>query len=221
MLGFRRVPIACRSRLKALRGLYVRYYNENIPEARGLRLLRAWLSSPQLEQFNAKANFDVIGCDTGKRYRIFYGTAANVYELDDTGRFKMGWCFVPQGCLVAGDVMLAQKIALETSEFRALSVAMKFVPSGRLRDDHLERRVLESQPTRWNRFRSNANRGEGTIPAILVIVIQLGLMLGAVGAERGIRTDPETSAPADGAAQPKVVPTRFLHDPDEKDSKRH
>jgi hypothetical protein len=25
----------------------------------------------------------------------------------------MGWCFVPSGHLVAGDVMLAQKIALE------------------------------------------------------------------------------------------------------------
>ena len=145
MLGFRRVPIACRSRLKALRGLYARYYNENTPEVRGLRLLGAWLSPSQFEQFNAKAHFDVVGCATGRRYRIHYGTQANVHELDDEGGLKRGWCFVPQGRLVPGDVMLAQKIALETSEIRALSVAMKFVPNRRARDDRrlaLIRQVL-------------------------------------------------------------------------------
>ena len=102
--------------------------------ARGLRLLRTWLSPAQSEQFNAKGYFDVIGSATGSKYRIQYGTSMNVYELDDTGRLKMGWCFVPQGCLVAGDVMLAQKIALETFESRALSIAKRFVPFGRLRD---------------------------------------------------------------------------------------
>jgi len=84
-----------------------------------LRLLRTWLSPSQFEQFDAKRHFDVTGSATGRRYRIKYGTSMNVYELDDAGRLKMGWCFVPQGCLVAGDVMLAQKIALETSETRA------------------------------------------------------------------------------------------------------
>ena len=134
MLGFRRVPIACRSRLKALRGLYARYYNENTPEVRALRLLGAWLSPSQFEQFNAKAHFDVVGCATGRRYRIHYGTRANVHELDDEGGLKMGWCFVPQGRLVPGDVMLAQKIALETFESRVLLVAKRFAPFGRLRD---------------------------------------------------------------------------------------
>jgi hypothetical protein len=38
----------------------------------------------------------------------------------------MGWCFVPEGGLVAGDVMLAQKIALETNERAALAVANRF-----------------------------------------------------------------------------------------------
>ena len=137
MLGFRRVPIACRSRLKALRGLYARYYNENTPEVRGLRLLGAWLSPSQFEQFNAKAHFEVVGCATGTRYRIHYGTQMNVHELDDEGGLKMGWCFVPQGRLVPGDVMLAQKIALETSESRALSVAIRFAPNRKVRDDRL------------------------------------------------------------------------------------
>jgi hypothetical protein len=101
--------------------------------ARGLRLLRTWLSPAQSEQFNAKGYFDVIGSATGSKYRIQYGTSMNVYELDDTGRLKMGWCFVPQGCLVVGDVMLAQKIALETFESRALLVAKRFAPIERLR----------------------------------------------------------------------------------------
>jgi hypothetical protein len=39
----------------------------------------------------------------------------NVYELDDAGRPKVAWCFLPNGRLVAADIMLAQKIALETT----------------------------------------------------------------------------------------------------------
>ena len=134
MFRSRRVPIAWRSRLEALRGLYIRYHDENTPEARGLRLLRTWLTPSQFEQFDAKGHFDVIGSATGRKYRIQYGTSMNVYELDDGGRLKMGWCFVPQGCLVAGDVMLAQKIALETSESRALLVAKRFSPIESLLD---------------------------------------------------------------------------------------
>jgi hypothetical protein len=53
-------------------------------------------------------------------------SATNVYEIDGDGRSTVGWCFVPTGYLVAGDVMLAQKIALETHEFRALAVANRF-----------------------------------------------------------------------------------------------
>jgi hypothetical protein len=52
----------------------------------------------------------------------------NVHEIDAAGRAKIGWCFVPAGYLVAGDIMLAQKIALETNEFGALAVANSFVP---------------------------------------------------------------------------------------------
>ena len=39
-------------------------------EARGVDLLREWLSPEQRAQFDAKRYFDVIGCDSGKRYRI-------------------------------------------------------------------------------------------------------------------------------------------------------
>jgi hypothetical protein len=55
-----------------------------------------------------------------------YGTATNIFEIDETGRTVVGWCFLPSGGLVAGDVMLAQKIALETDERAALQVARRF-----------------------------------------------------------------------------------------------
>ena len=84
--------------------------------------------------------FEVIGCDTGKRYRILYGTAANVHELDDDGRPLIGCCFVPIGYLVPGDVMLAQKIALETNERAALAVANRFPVHAPLRETTCVRR---------------------------------------------------------------------------------
>jgi hypothetical protein len=95
-------------------------------EARGLQLLKEWLSSEQLAQYDAGGYFDVIGCDSGKRYRIRHGNGMNINELDPTGLPQMGWCFVPSARLVAGDVMLAQKIALETDERAALAVARSF-----------------------------------------------------------------------------------------------
>ena len=106
-------------------------------EARGLELLKEWLSPEQFAQYDAKSYFEVIGCHSGKRYRISHGNSMNIHELDGAGHPCVGWCFVPKGYLVAGDVMLAQKIALETDERGALTVANKFsVPTGR-RNMHL------------------------------------------------------------------------------------
>ena len=104
------------------------FSRENNCGARGLRLLRSWLSPEQRAQLDARRYFDVIGCDSGKRYRIHYGTMSNVHEIDAAGSPKVGWCFVPTGRLVAGDIMLAQKIALETNESGALAVANAFLP---------------------------------------------------------------------------------------------
>jgi hypothetical protein len=123
----RRSPRAQRPSVAAVRKLYRLFSQENTSEARGLRLLRNWLSPKQREDFDRSGYFDVVGCDSRTRYRIRFGTAMNVHELDEIGNFRMGWCFVPDGSLVAGDVMLAQKIALETSEYAALSVAKRFL----------------------------------------------------------------------------------------------
>jgi hypothetical protein len=95
-------------------------------EARGLQLLREWLSPAQLAQLEAHGYFEVTGCDSGKRYRIHHGLAMNINEIDPAGIPRTGLCIVPSAPLVAGDVMLAQKIALETNERGALAVAKNF-----------------------------------------------------------------------------------------------
>jgi hypothetical protein len=91
-----------------------------------LRLLREWLSPLQRTQFANKGYFEVIGGDTGKQYRIYPGAMANVCEIDEKGRARLGLCFRTMGELPIGDVMLAQKIALENCESSALAVARKF-----------------------------------------------------------------------------------------------
>jgi hypothetical protein len=113
---------------RPFRDRFREYWYGTAREARGLRLLREWLSPEQLAQFERKGYFDVTGCDSGRRYRILHGTAMNIHEIDQTGQALVGWCFVPSINLVAGDVMLAQKIALETNECGALAVAKSFSP---------------------------------------------------------------------------------------------
>jgi hypothetical protein len=97
------------------------YVNE--PEQRSHRLLRDWLSAEQRAQYDRHGHFEVVGCHSGRRYLIKHGTASNIIEQDKNGRPVMGWCFVPRDNLASGDVMLAQKIALETDELGALKIA--------------------------------------------------------------------------------------------------
>jgi hypothetical protein len=94
-----------------------------LAEEKGLSLLRSWLTPEQDEQWSRDNAFDVLGCDTGTLYRITDTTTMNVIELDKDGRYVRRWCFTPVGPIVKGDVLLAQKIALETMETRARAVA--------------------------------------------------------------------------------------------------
>src|ERR1700694_4562562 len=98
---------------------------------KGVRLLRANLTPAQLQQYEQHCYFDVIGGDTGHHYRIRYSKVMNIDQLDASGSRTNKWCFFPAGNLVVGDVMLAQKIALELFEREALSVANRF-PSAHL-----------------------------------------------------------------------------------------
>jgi hypothetical protein len=95
-------------------------------EARGMTLLKEWLTPAQRQDLQHFGFFQVTGSHSRKHYRICIGVVQNVLELDHTGTPVCGWCFAPAGSLVPGDVMLAQKIALETDERVALRIANPF-----------------------------------------------------------------------------------------------
>src|SRR5258707_9050040 len=120
-----RLLAECARRVQALREWH-RTTAAAAPEARAIALLREWLSPQQRAQFDTEGYFDVVGCDSGKRYRIHHGTSMNVHEIDDAGHSKSGWGFVPNRRLATGEVMLVQKIALETCENGALAVTNRF-----------------------------------------------------------------------------------------------
>jgi hypothetical protein len=92
-------------------------------EARSFALLRDWLSPAQRAQYARERQFDVVGSHTGKRYRIRCGQQMNVDEIDDEGAIVATWCFVPDRHVPIGDVLLAQKIALENNELATLAIA--------------------------------------------------------------------------------------------------
>jgi hypothetical protein len=92
-------------------------------ELRGIRLLKANLSPEQRQQYEIDRSFFVVGGVTGRQYRITYGTQLNVSVLDNQGKWMNSLCFVPGDRLPVGDIMLAQKLALELFEIEALKVA--------------------------------------------------------------------------------------------------
>jgi hypothetical protein len=92
-------------------------------DKRAYALLKKWLSPEQLALFERKGYFEVRGSHSGRRYRIRCGQQFNIDQLDAKGAGVAAWCFVPAGNLPVGDIMLAQKIALETNERGALAVA--------------------------------------------------------------------------------------------------
>ena len=114
--------------LPAMEAAFRRHFLEESSEAweRGLQLLEASLSPEQRQQYDASGYFDVTGGTSGKRYRIRQGSSMNIEQLDKKGRRVCTLCFMPAGRLVTGDVMLAQKVALEVFEREALKVANKF-----------------------------------------------------------------------------------------------
>jgi hypothetical protein len=97
-------------------------------QERALQLLKQHLSPAQREQFEKLSYFYVTGGYTKNTYRIRHGVQMNVEQLDKSGIPILRLCFLPRGCLAVGDVMLAQKIALELYEKEALKIAIKALP---------------------------------------------------------------------------------------------
>ena len=97
-------------------------------QERALQLLKQHLPPVQREQFEKLSYFYVTGGYTKNTYRIRHGVQMNVEQLDKFGIPILRLCFLPRGCLAVGDVMLAQKIALELYEKEALKIAIKALP---------------------------------------------------------------------------------------------
>ena len=99
-------------------------YGRSEASNKALALLKRWLSPEQRRELEKRGSFDVVGSHTGRRYRIYPGKLNNVRILQDN--FEVAaLCFAPTdaGFLPEADIMLAQKIALETNEKAALKVA--------------------------------------------------------------------------------------------------
>ena len=90
---------------------------------RAIQLLKQHLTPEQREQFEKRGHFYVSGGDSGRLYRIRHGAQMNVEQLDRSGKRIRVLCFMPEGGLAVGDVMLAQKVALELFETEALQIA--------------------------------------------------------------------------------------------------
>ena len=117
MAAFRQI---LRDLLRSLKGFESLSHKE--AQERSIQFLVQNLSSAQRKQYESHGYFDVIGGDTGKRYRIWHGCQLNVEQLHQNGK-RVRLCFLPTGGLPVGDIMLGQKIALELFESEATKVA--------------------------------------------------------------------------------------------------
>lgn len=109
--------------LGALRNSTPSAYYPTTPEQRGVALLLANLTPRQQRQYMRDRNFDVIGGVSKAHYRLWHCFQQNIEELDQDGRRRWIWCFHPRETLVIGDVLLAQKTALELFEPEAIRIA--------------------------------------------------------------------------------------------------
>jgi len=80
-----------------LRAFFASLDDRNSPAERGTRLLKSQLTSAQARQYELFGWFDVIGSDTGSRFRIHHGDTLNVEEFDQAGKCLFRWCFMPIG----------------------------------------------------------------------------------------------------------------------------
>jgi hypothetical protein len=71
----------------------------SLVEQKAVAVLQSWLSAERAEQYSSYGYFEVIGSDTGKRYRIRHGRMMNIDELDSVGNRVCEWCFLPVGTL--------------------------------------------------------------------------------------------------------------------------
>ena len=88
---------------------------------RSLDLLVRCLTPAQRTEFKASRAFEVRG-ESGQRYRITYGSTANIEVLSQSGRVVRQLCAGPLEVPTPA-LMLAQKLMLETEEAEFLRIA--------------------------------------------------------------------------------------------------
>lgn len=89
-------------------------------------LLVRFLSDEQKKEYREGRQFHVAA-GSGRRYRVKYGSAGNVYELDDQGREAARLCAHPISSVGVPhpDAMLAQLLMLRTDEEKFRKVAKR------------------------------------------------------------------------------------------------
>jgi len=78
----------------------------NAAHARGMQLLAKHLSPTQRAQYARFNYFDVVGGNTGRRYRIRQGKVLNVEVFDKTGQCMCLLCFTPRGNLAGAEARI-------------------------------------------------------------------------------------------------------------------
>lgn len=109
--------------MNALLRLFRAVLDHQTPTARSEGMLRANLTADQLSQLDAHGYFEVLGGESGHRFRVCRSPSINVEEFDEAGASLCRWCLLPTGMLPEGDVLLAQKIAIELFESEARAIA--------------------------------------------------------------------------------------------------
>lgn len=99
---------------------------DNAAVRRSKKLLEENLTLAQRQQYGTHLCFDVIGGESGKRYRLWERHCHNIEELDTQGHHVCLWCVRPGNGLPIGDILLGQKTALELYESDAIRIANRY-----------------------------------------------------------------------------------------------
>lgn len=97
-------------------------YILNEAHRRSMKLLHSWLTPRQLASFRRREYFEVTGGSSGVKYRLYprYSFGIKVLEGKRAGQ---SLCVIPRDAPALGDILLAQKIGLETNEEETLRLA--------------------------------------------------------------------------------------------------
>lgn len=117
------------------------FFGDDDPGRGAEALLLESLSPGQREQYSRVACFFVTGA-SGARYRIRYGRTHNIDVIGRDGKVRGTLCGLPIGEMPTQDVLLGQKLCLETDD-RAFSRIARHSPLA------CKERVLPAVPHTW------------------------------------------------------------------------